>query len=87
MRRTYREKQIRKDMLQGVALLVATVGIVLLCMWGFPRIDCSNARSGLAYIEQCRASESCELSERDINLEKAFLLQQAKACPNASGRD
>jgi hypothetical protein len=84
-RKEKRRKAALVDFGQFLAVVIIMVGGMSAFMWvcfhGFAKVDCHNARQGLAFIERCEASENCTLRANELRLKEVYTRLEIKACP------
>lgn len=69
------------ELAKTVGVFGSIVGVVLFCMWAFPRIDCASAKDGLHFIALCEADSNCNLTMKERNLKEAYTRMKYHSCP------
>ena len=87
-RRTKRNLFNLVDFLQAIMVTAIAVtivgGFMYGCMIWFAKVDCSNARQGLDFIERCEASPNCSLRASELDLKRVYTRLEIKSCPRES---
>lgn len=73
--------KINEQNMLAALIIGACIATVIFCTWWFPKLDCYNAKQGLAFIEHCQASDDCSLTASELELKRVYTRLEIKSCP------